>query len=133
MAEVHEIHEVDTAVETRRSGFMLPFIMFLLGGVLIAAVVVAVLNVHSIIAWPAGQVSLGPNSTVADTGNQAVAPPATVITPSVIEPSATQNEPTSVNAAPPQETTPPATTDGSETQPSAPPADTATPQETPQE
>ena len=133
MAEVREIQEVET-VETRRSGFMLPFIMFLLGGALIAAVVVAVLNVHSIIAWPAGQVNLGPSSTVADTGNQAVAAPTTVITPSVIEPYATQNEPTSVNAAPPQETTPPeptspATTGDSENPVTSAPADTATPPE----
>jgi len=129
MAEVREIHEIEAPVETRRSGFMFPFIMFLLGGALIAAVVVAVLNVHSIIAWPAGQVSLGPNSSVADSGNAALTPTATTTAPSVIAPPVTQNEP-AVNAAPPQETTPPpATTDGSETQSSAPPADTATPQE----
>jgi len=128
MAEVNEIHEVEVPVEPRRGSFMLPFIMFLLGGVLIAAVVVAVLNVHSIIAWPAGQVTLGPNSSVADSGN-AVTPPATTTATSVITPPETQNEP-AVNAAPPQETTPPPATTGDTDNPStSPPADASTPQE----
>jgi len=130
MAEVREIQEVET-VETRRSGFMFPFIMFLLGGALIAAVVVAVLNVHSIIAWPAGQVNLGPNSTVADSGTATIPPPPDATAPSVIAPPVTEP---ALNAAPPQETTPPeptspATTGDSENPVTSAPADPATPPE----
>src|ERR1051326_3418401 len=130
MAEVNEIHEVEVPVEPRRGSFMLPFIMFLLGGVLIAAVVVAVLNVHSIIAWPAGQVNLVPNSTVAASRN-VTPPPATPVTaPNLIAPSTIPNEPPTVDTTPqPAATTPPAVTGDSQTQSSTPPADTATPQE----
>jgi len=131
MAEVNEVHEVEAPVERRRGSFLLPFIMFLLGGALIAAVVVAVLNVHSIIAWPAGQVNLGPSSTVADSGNTTPVPAATATAPSVIAPSAVPNEPPTVDTTTPPAaatTTPtPPTTDDSESQSSTPPADTTTP------
>ena len=124
MAEVREVHEIDEVqAERRRQGFLLPFLMFLLGGALIAAAVFAVLNVHSIIAWPAGQVSLGSNTSGAEPGNAAVTPPAAATAPSVIAPSATtppatQNEPPTVDTTlPPAATTPPAATEESSTAP----------------
>jgi hypothetical protein len=129
MAEVHEVHEVEVPVETRRRGVLFPFIMFLLGGALIAAVVVAILNVRSTIAWPAGEVSLGPNTSVAEAGNPAVLPPSTVPAPTVIAPSVTQNEVPTVNTASPSQTTTPAVgTDDSTSQSSSAPADTTEPQ-----
>jgi hypothetical protein len=135
MAEVHEIHEIDEVevpvVEKRRPGFVLPLIMFLLGGAIITAVVVAVLNVQGTIAWPAGQVSLGPNGTVADAGYAQVAPPVSATDPSAVAPSVTPDVSASADsepqeATPPPATTPPAVTDESATQP---PAETATPSE----
>ncbi len=132
MAEVHEIHE-EYEVEPRRRGIWVPIIMFLLGGVVIAGLVVAFLNVSSTISWPAGQVSLGPSGSVADAGNAAI-PPSTATTPSVIAPSATQNEPTvdttppsaTATASPPATTTAPVGTDDSETESSTPPSNTTT-------
>lgn len=97
MAEVHEVHEVEVQ-EKRRSGIVVPFVMFLLGGALIAAVVVAVLNIHSTISWPAGQVSLGSNTAVADSGDVAVAPPAPVT--SLSAPVVTPNELPPIQSAP---------------------------------
>jgi len=132
MAEVREVHEIEAPVEPRRGSFILPIIMFVLGGALIAAVVVAVLDARGTIAWPAGQVSLGPNSAVAESGTTPVAPPVTTTAsaPAVIAPSTTENTlPTVDTTPPPEATTPPAATDDSETQPSPPPADTTTPPE----
>jgi hypothetical protein len=131
MAEVNKVHEVEVPVERRRGSFIFPFIMFLLGGALIAVAVVAVLNVHSIIAWPAGQVNLGPSSTVADSGNTTPVPAATATAPSVIAPSAIPSEPPTVDTTPsPAATTQPPATDDSESQSSTPPpADTTTPPE----
>lgn len=124
MAEVHEIHEEYETVEPRRRGVLLPIVMFLLGGALIAGLVVAFLNVSSTVSWPAGQVRVGPNATVADARNAETIPPATATVPSVIP--TTPTEPPAVTA-PPAETTPPATTDSEVENPTppTPPADTA--------
>src|SRR4029078_2679208 len=105
MAEIHEIHEVDEVVEVpverRRRGFALPFLMFVLGGAIIAALVIAVLNVQSTITWPAGQVSLGPNTAVATGGHPETVPPSTVTAPSTPSVSSEDSEP----VAPPATTT----------------------------
>ena len=126
MAEVHEIREVDEVevpVERRRRGIALPFIMFLLGAAIIAAVVVVVLNVQSTIAWPAGQVSLGPNTAVATAGNAETVPPATVTAPNAVSPAVSSEDSEPVESTPPPATTPPVVTDESATPP---PADTTT-------
>jgi hypothetical protein len=127
MAEVHEIHEVEEVpAEPRRGGFALPFIMFLLGGVLIAAVVVVFLQFQGTISWPAGAVSLGPNGTVADAGNVVVAPPASVPEPSVIAPPATSSELPAISIPPSETVLPPAADSTTETP--TPPADTTSPE-----
>jgi hypothetical protein len=123
MAEVHEVHEEYETVEPRRRGVFLPFLMFLLGGALIAGLVVAFLNVSSTVSWPAGQVRVGPSATVADAGNAQVTPPATATVPSVIP--TTPSEPPAVSA-PPAETTPPPTTDSEVENPAPPPPPTDT-------
>src|SRR3954468_3478183 len=119
MAEIHEVHEVDEVevpVERRRRGLALPFLMFLLGGVIIAAVVVAVLNVQSTITWPAGQVSLGPNTAVATAGNTEALPPASVTGPTAVPPSASSDgDNEAAEGVAPPVTTPPAVTDQSTT------------------
>ena len=125
MAEIHEIHEVDEVevpVERRRRGVAIPFLMFLLGAAIIAAVVVVVLNVQGTIAWPAGQVSLGPNTAVATIGNGETVPPASVTVPTAVSPTVSTDgdseaaEPAAPPVAtPPAETTPPAITDESTT------------------
>jgi hypothetical protein len=127
MAEVHEIHEVEEVpVEPRRGGFALPFIMFLLGGALIVAVVVVFLQFQGTISWPAGAVSLGPNGTVADAGNVVVAPSASVPAPSVTASPAIGSELPAL-AIPPSETVLPPAADSTGETPVA-PADTTPPE-----
>jgi hypothetical protein len=124
MAEVNEVHEVE--VEPRRRSFAFPFIMFLLGGALIAGLVVAFLNVQSTISWPAGQVSLRPNTPVADAGN-AASPPPTAVTPAVVAPPTTANQLPTVDTTPPAATTTPPVGDDTQTESSTPPSDSTTP------
>ena len=68
MAEVHEVREVPVPVQRRHSG-VLPFLMFILGALLIAIVVLMLLDVHWTISWPAGHVDIGlrPVTQSADT------------------------------------------------------------------
>src|ERR1700681_1717361 len=54
MAEVHETH-----VERTRGSGVMPFVMFLLGALLIAGVALVLMNVHWTISWPAGRVDIG--------------------------------------------------------------------------
>ena len=64
MAEVHETH-----VERTRGSGVMPFLMFLLGALLIAVVALILMNVHWTISWPAGRVDIGlkPITQSADT------------------------------------------------------------------
>jgi|SRR4051812_4197761 len=120
--EVHEVHEVEVPVEKRRRGFLLPLIMFLVGGAIIAAVVVAVLNVQSTISWPAGQVSLGPSTTVANVGNAESPPPASVTAETV--PPVTESVTPQASSVPVENAPPPPTTDDTTNTTSAAPTDT---------
>jgi hypothetical protein len=69
MAEVREVREVPVPVETRHRSGVLPFVMFILGALLIAIVVLMLLDVHWTISWPAGHVDIGlrPATQSADT------------------------------------------------------------------
>ena len=64
MDEVHE-----TYVERPRGSGIMPFLMFLLGALLIVVVALVLMNVHWTITWPAGRVDIGlkPITQSADT------------------------------------------------------------------
>ena len=64
MDEVHE-----TYVERPRGSGAMPFLMFLLGALLIVVVALVLMNVHWTISWPAGRVDIGlkPITQSADT------------------------------------------------------------------
>ena len=64
MDEVHE-----TYVERPRGSGVMPFLMFLLGALLIVVVALVLMNVHWTISWPAGRVDIGlkPITQSADT------------------------------------------------------------------
>jgi hypothetical protein len=54
-----EVREVPVPVETRHRSGALPLLMFVLGALLIAIVVLMLLDVHWTISWPAGHVDIG--------------------------------------------------------------------------
>jgi len=74
MAEVREFDVVDrpreVVVERRGMGILPAVLIFILGAIAIAVVVMMVMDVHWTISWPAGHVELGlkpPVTTAATT------------------------------------------------------------------
>ena len=59
MEQIREVHEVPVPVETRRHSVMAPFLMFVVGALLIALVAIFVFDIHWTVSWPAGRVDIG--------------------------------------------------------------------------
>ncbi len=114
--EVREVREVPVAVERRRGWGALPLVMFLIGGLAVAAVVVVLMNTHVTISWPGGQVNLGTNPPVASVENTTPAPVTTAQTdtanPAIANelPGTNQTAPADTTATPANPETPPAAT-----------------------
>ena len=117
MAEIHETH-----IERRRGRGRWFVLSFLVGALLIAFVVVALMNIQGTLSWPAGRIDF----SLRPTASQPVNPPVTTAADN-FTPTETIQNPTPSAATPetttaPVEATPPPTVE----QPSkAEPSDTA--------